>query len=68
MRCDKCKVDLPESYTRCPLCGSEPVDSEVKIKGKTAVPYSELPILPAEKIKKEKTKFTLEKIKAYFNL
>ena len=68
MRCDKCNVDLPESYTRCPLCGSEPIDIEVKIKGENAVPYSDLPILPTEKAEKKKTKFTTEKIKAYFNL
>lgn len=68
MRCEKCNVDLPESYTRCPLCGGEPVDIEAKIKGMKAVPYSDLPITPTEKVKKEKTDFTTEKIKAFFNL
>ena len=43
-------------------------DIEVKIKGEHAVPYSDLPILSTEKAEKKKTKFTTEKIKAYFNL
>ncbi len=68
MRCEKCNVDLPESYTRCPLCGSEPSDIEARIKNKTAVPYSDKPCVNAEVKKKEKTPFTTEKIKAYFNL
>lgn len=68
MRCNKCNVDLPENYTRCPLCGSAPVDCETKIKGMIAVPYSDLPVTPTEKNEKEKTDFSLEKIKAYFNI
>ena len=68
MRCNKCNVDLPENYTRCPLCAGEPTDCETKIKGLNAVPYSDLPIPEAKDIKKEKTSFTFEKLKAYFNL
>ena len=68
MRCDKCNVDLPETYTRCPLCGEKPVEGEVKIKGLTAVPYSEESVPEAKESKKEKTDFTFEKIKAFFNL
>ena len=68
MRCDKCNVDLPESYTRCPLCGSSPVNCEVKIKGMNAVDYSDRKPMPSETVNAEKTAFTFEKIKAYFNL
>ena len=68
MRCDKCNVDLPESYTRCPLCGSKPVDCEAKIKGMNAVDYSDRKAMPSEAVKAEKTAFSFEKIKAYFNL
>ena len=32
MRCNKCNVDLPENYNRCPLCGAEPEKSEAKLK------------------------------------
>ena len=68
MRCEKCNVDLPESYKLCPLCGSEASDTPARLEGFDYVPYSaEAPSQP-EKHKKEKTAFTVEKIKAYFNL
>ena len=49
MRCDKCNVELPENYTRCPLCGSQTTDGEMKLKGLSAVPYSDKPASPEEK-------------------
>lgn len=68
MRCKQCNVDLPETYTRCPLCGNTPSDEEPKIKGLQAVPYpdrtgNEGPV----KLEKNKIPFSAEKIKAYFN-
>lgn len=68
MRCNKCNVDLPESYTRCPLCGSKPTDCEPKITGLNTVPYSVSPIGEQKNFQKEKAEFSFEKIKAYFNL
>lgn len=68
MRCNKCNVDLPENYNRCPLCGAEPEKSEAKLKNLNAVPYPDTPISESEKPQIIKTNFTLEKIKAYFNL
>lgn len=68
MRCEKCNVDLPENYTRCPLCGSKPINNEAKIKNLKAVPYSDSAVEHIEKAEKVKTDFTFEKIKAYFNL
>lgn len=67
MRCKECNVDLPENYTLCPLCNNPASDDEVKIKGITAVPYPlNAPDKEAE-IKKVKTPFSIEKLKAYFN-
>ncbi len=68
MRCNKCNVDLPENYKRCPLCGAEPENSEAKLKNLNAVPYPDTPLTENEKPKKIKTKFSAKKIKAYFNL
>ena len=68
MRCKECNVDLPENYTLCPLCGSAAADEEVKIKGLKAVPYSTEPAPEKTELKKIKSPFSFEKIKAYFNL
>lgn len=69
MRCRECNVDLSESYKRCPLCSGEAFDDEARVKGIKAAPYpNNVPVKKAEKIKKPKTAFTFEKIKAFFNL
>ena len=69
MRCRECNVDLSENYKRCPLCSSQAFDDEAKIKGIKAAPYPHnAPTKTAEKIKKPKTAFSAEKIKAFYNL
>lgn len=69
MRCRECNVDVSENYKKCPLCGSAVYDDEPIVKGLKAAPYPEN-VLPqkTENPKKPKTAFTIEKLKAYFNL
>lgn len=69
MRCRECNVDLSETYTKCPLCGSEACDDEPRVKGITPAPYphGDIP-QEAQDTKKVKTPFCFEKVKAFFNL
>lgn len=68
MRCKKCGVDLPESYKICPLCGEKAVNEPLKLSVTDYVPYSKEPVREQETFAKEKTGFSMEKLKAYFNL
>lgn len=69
MRCRECNVDLSENYKKCPLCGAPAFDDEAKIKEIKAAPYPHnVPVCPMEKTVKPKTRFTAEKLKAFFNL
>lgn len=68
MRCKHCNVDLPETYKTCPLCANETTDEEAVIKNMKAVPYSKDEPSEASRVKKEKPPFSMEKVKAYFNL
>lgn len=69
MRCRECNVDLSENYKKCPLCNGEAHNDEAKVKNIKAAPYPyNAEIKETEKIKKPKTAFTVEKIKAFFNL
>ena len=67
MRCIYCNVDLPDTYKLCPLCGKEASEDEAKIKGLSSVPYSKNPPSLNDKVKKEKSPFCIEKVKAFFN-
>lgn len=68
MRCKACNVDLSETYTQCPLCGEKAVDELAKLQGLKPAPYPHnVPVRKAENKKKEKTPFSIEKLKAYFN-
>lgn len=69
MRCRECNVDVSENYKKCPLCGSKVYDDEPRVKGIKAAPYPENVSVPETvNPKKPKTAFTVEKLKAYFNL
>ncbi len=69
MRCRECNVDLSENYKKCPLCGGKACEDEAKIKNIKDAPYPKnVAVQPQEKVKKPKTSFTFEKIKAHFNL
>ena len=69
MRCRECNVDLSETYTKCPLCGAQAYDDEARVKGISPAPYPHGDVPTADKhIKKHKTPFCLEKVKAFFNL
>ena len=67
MKCTKCNVDLAENYSICPLCSSEAVDEPNELQGLKVAPYSKA-TPTEEKAPKAKRSFSLEKIKAYFNL
>lgn len=68
-KCEKCNVDLSQSYGICPLCGEKAVEGEIRVKNLKPAPYPHnAPVKPAEKSKKYKTGTDAEKIKAYFNL
>lgn len=68
MRCIACNVDLSETYTVCPLCGEKASDEPAKLQGLKPAPYPHnAPVKKAENEKKEKTPFSIEKLKAYFN-
>lgn len=68
MRCEKCNVDLPESYGLCPLCGEKPDNKPAKLTVAAYVPYPKESQRDNVPPKKEKTAFSAEKLKAYFNL
>lgn len=67
-RCKECDVDLSETYSKCPLCGADATDEEVRLKGLKNAPYPHnSPIKPEEKAEKTNTVFSFEKVKAFFN-
>ncbi|MBO5937417.1 MAG: hypothetical protein J6Q79_07405 [Clostridia bacterium] len=68
MRCTKCNVDLADSYSRCPLCGSAATDEPAKLQGIKEAPYSKTAPVKEENVPKAEKNFSLEKLKAYFNL
>ncbi|MBQ7296267.1 MAG: hypothetical protein IJW86_08795 [Clostridia bacterium] len=69
MRCKACNVDLSETYTICPLCGEKAIDEPARLQGLKPAPYPHnVPVKKAEDEKKEKTPFSIEKIKAYFSM
>lgn len=49
MRCRECKIDVPENYTACPLCGAKTYPDEPMIQG---IRYSECPRVETEKYKR----------------
>ncbi len=68
MRCRECNVDLAESYTVCPLCGSEAYTDKAVLKGVKDAPYPKgVPVRPATEPENPPPGFSFEKIKAYFN-
>lgn len=68
MRCKHCGIDLSEAYSKCPLCGADAVNEEVRLKGLKHAPYPKnAPVKPVEDAEKVKTGFSFEKVKAYFN-
>lgn len=68
MRCRHCDVDLSETYTKCPLCGEKAADDEPRLKGLKNAPYPHNVPTEVQTVKKEKTGFSFEKVKALFNL
>ena len=69
MRCLKCKVDLGETYTLCPLCGEKASNDEPLLKGFSVAPYPKnSPVKSMSENKKRCISFDIEKIKAFFNL
>ena len=69
MRCNACNVDLSETYTKCPLCGVKATNEPARIQGLKPAPYPHnVPVKKAENEKREKTYFSIEKLKAYFNI
>ena len=50
MRCRECNVDLPETYTACPLCGAKASPDEPVLKG---IRTAEFPKLKTEPFKKD---------------
>ncbi len=68
MRCKHCNVDLPENYKLCPLCGNAASYEETKIKGLSSVSYPKNEATAVQEPKQKKSKFSFEKIKAYFNI
>ncbi len=68
MRCKQCNVDLAETYTLCPLCGGKPVDEEPKLGGIKVAPYSQSEPVKESGVPKAKKNFSIEKLKAIFNL
>ncbi len=68
MRCKLCNVDLSETYTRCPLCGEKASDEAPRLGGLKPAPYPKnAPVVKPPEEKKEKTPFSLEKLRAYFS-
>lgn len=68
MRCNECNVDLGESYTRCPLCGNVASADEARLEGLSTAEYpSDAPAKTPNAPKAEKS-FSIEKLKAIFNL
>lgn len=68
MRCKECNVDLGENYSRCPLCGSTPTDEDPKFQGMRTASFSKDAPAKDQDMPKAKGSFSIEKIKAIFNL
>lgn len=68
MRCRHCNVDLSETYTKCPLCGEKAENDEARLKGLKNAPYPHNVPTEVQQVKKKKTPFSIEKVKAFFNL
>ncbi len=68
MRCKECNIDLAETYTICPLCGSKASEEEAKLTGIKVAPYSKAEPVKETGVPKAAKKFSLEKLKAIFNL
>lgn len=49
MRCHNCNVDLPEEYSRCPLCGGKASPDAPLIEGIRIAEYPKVKTQPAEK-------------------
>ncbi|MGN1194558.1 MAG: hypothetical protein ACI4SB_03660 [Acutalibacteraceae bacterium] len=68
MRCEKCNIDLPESYGLCPLCGGKPDNAQANLRVSAYVPYSKEAKKDDILFEKENQPFCAEKLKAFFNL
>lgn len=68
MRCKECNVDLGENYSRCPLCGNAASDETAKLQGIATAEYSKLAPKKENDVPKAKKSFSIEKLKAIFNL
>ncbi len=68
MRCKECNVDLAEIYTICPLCGAKASDEEAKLTGIKVATYSKAEPVEETGVPKATKNFSLEKLKAIFNL
>ena len=69
MRCNKCNVDLGETYTLCPLCGEKASKDEPLLKGYSVAPYpKDSPVKAMPKNRNKNNSFSIEKIKSFFNL
>lgn len=68
MRCNKCNVDLGENYKICPLCGSDAADEKARLQGIATAEYSSAKPVKLEDAPKAKKSFSMEKLKAIFNL
>lgn len=68
MRCKQCNIDLSDSYKKCPLCGAAAVNEPCVLQGVSCVSYSVKAPVKGEKPPKFKTDFTMQKLKAFFNL
>ena len=68
MRCIKCNVDLAESYSRCPLCGSAATDEPAKLQGINEAPFAKAAPEKEKQLPKAKSGFSFERLKAYYNL
>lgn len=49
MRCRECNVDLPETYTACPLCGAKASPDEPVLKGIRTAEYPKIETEPFKK-------------------
>lgn len=68
MRCKNCNVDLGEKYTVCPLCSGAASDEKARLQGIATAGYSSDAPAKVCDVPKEKKSFSIEKIKAFFNL
>ena len=49
MRCRECNIDLPDNYTKCPLCSSEVFDDECLMKDIRTAEYPKAKAKPAKR-------------------